>query len=385
MKNLQVVWKGPVLEATGYGLASREYVLALDRQGFDIKIEGYAWGFPSIDINKRKKERLHQLIRKPYASNKAKILIYHTPAGNIEIVDEIKRFDYSILNTVWETTKIPNQWLPIIGTFDAATVPCSQNMDAMRNSGVNIPLYLVPHGIDTKEFHPQNPRLQISGVSKRFFFVSVFDFQHRKNPEALLKAYWEEFSAKDQVFMIIKTYGASRFAILNRISAYKKRLGHGQDTAPLLVLTGVLRDRDLKGLYTLGNTLVLPTRGEGVGIPFMEALASGTPVIATGWGGQMDFLTERNSFLVKYKLSKPGSSMNSMDAIGRVYPDLFDEEGQWWAEVDIQDLKKQMRLAYENPGFCKRKGLQGREDMLKLSWEQTGIQFKQIIKKVIHT
>ena len=40
MKHVQVIWKGPVLEATGYGLASREYVLALDRQGFDIKIEG---------------------------------------------------------------------------------------------------------------------------------------------------------------------------------------------------------------------------------------------------------------------------------------------------------------------------------------------------------
>ena len=385
MKHVQVIWKGPVLDATGYGLASREYVLALDRHGFDMKIEGYSWGFPSIDIHRRKKEKLQYLIQKPYAQHKQKILIYHTPAGNINIVDEIKRFDHCILNTVWETTKIPSYWLPIIEGFHAVTVPCIQNITAMLNSGVNGPLFLVPHGIDTMEFHPRNPKLEISGARGRFTFVSVFDFQHRKNPEALLKAYWEEFSAKDRVFMVIKTYGASRHAILNRIQAYKSRLGYGKDTAPLLVLTGVLNDRDLKGLYTLGNAFVLPTRGEGVGLPFMEALASGIPVIATGWGGHLDFLTERNSFLVKYNLSKPGLSMNSSDAISLVHPELFGEEGQLWAEVDVQDLRRKMRVAYENPGLCRTKGIQGRNDMLHYSWDKAGILFRKIIEKVIHT
>ena len=106
----------------------------------------------------------------------------------------------------------------------------------MLKSGVKVPLFLVPHGVDPLEFHPRNQRLQIEGIGRRFIFVSVFDFQHRKNPEALLRAYWEEFSAKDQVFMVIKTYGASRFAILSRIQAYKSKLGHGNNTAPLLLL-----------------------------------------------------------------------------------------------------------------------------------------------------
>ena len=80
-------------------------------------------------MNNRKKERLKYLIRKPYAEHKQKLLIYHTPAGNINIVDEIKDFDHCILNTVWETTKIPNNWLPIIQQFDAVTVPCTSNIE----------------------------------------------------------------------------------------------------------------------------------------------------------------------------------------------------------------------------------------------------------------
>ena len=98
----------------------------------------------------------------------------------------------------------------------------------------------------------------------------------------------------------------------------------------------------------------------------MEALASGIPVIATGWGGQMDFLTEKNSFLVKYRLSKPGISMNSKDAISYVHRELFDEDGQLWWEVDVRDLRRQMRIAYENPALCKKKDFRAEKDTLSV-------------------
>ena len=148
------------------------------------------------------------------------------------------------------------------------------------------------------------------------------------------------------------------------------------ETAPLIVLTGVLDDIQFKGLYTMGDVFVLPTRGEGVGIPFMEALSSGIPVIATGWGGQMDYLNENNSFLVDYKLSYPVMSMNSETAISAIYRGLYEEEGQVWAEADVSDLRKKMREAYENQDLCKEKGNQGRMDMLQLSWERAASSIK---------
>ena len=111
----------------------------------------------------------------------------------------------------------------------------------------------------------------------------MFDFQHRKNPETLLKAYWKEFTSRDNVVLVIKTYGDSQNEVLAKINEYKKRLGFGNETAPLYVTIDTLGDRQFRGIYTLGNAFVLPTRGEGVGIPFMEALSSGIPVIATGW------------------------------------------------------------------------------------------------------
>ncbi|WP_226618529.1 glycosyltransferase [Cytobacillus firmus] len=384
MTDYQVIWKGPVLDASGYGIASREYVLALDRLGVDLKIQPYTWNFPYEFNDQNKKERLLQLINSPYKENRQKILIYHCPPGNIkDIENDRKIYERILLNTVWETAGIPGSWLPVINACDGICVPCSQNVDGLKKSGVKTPAFLVPHGADTQTFNPENKKFTFKEAKNKFVFVSIFDFQHRKNPETLLKAYWSEFTSRDNVLMIIKTYGSSRRKIVNSISNYKRRLGFTGGTAPLRVLTGILPEEQLKGLYTLGNAFILPTRGEGVGLPYMEALSSGIPVIATGWGGQMDFLNEQNSFLIDYKLEDPRKSMYGGSAISRQYHRLFGQGDQLWAEADFDDTKRQMRLAYENPLLCKQKGNKGRLDMLNLTWDKAGSSMKRAIEETL--
>ncbi|MBS4192693.1 glycosyltransferase [Bacillus sp. FJAT-49705] len=371
------------MDATGYGTASRGYALALDQLGVDVKIETYSWNFPFIENDCFEKEKLHQLIKKGYDEKKRKILIYHTPPGNVQSGKKYIRFDRRILNTVWETPKLPKCWPTIINKFDAVCVPCSQNIHAIKTSDVKIPAYLAPHGVDTIKYKPENKKFLLKEAQGRFVFVSVFDFQHRKNPESLLEAYWKEFTARDNVILAIKTYGDSRDQIMRKIKKYKQKLGFASETAPLIFLTGILDDIQFRGFYTMGNVFVLPTRGEGVGIPFMEALSSGIPVITTGWGGQMDFINENNSFLVDYELSYPGISMNSENTISKIYRNLYEEEGQIWAEAKVDDLRIKMREAYENQNLCSQKGHQGRMDMLKLSWNNVVLSLKHAIDKTI--
>lgn len=366
-KRYQIIWKGPVLKKSGLGIASREYMFALERQGIDVQVDAK--------------------MKKPNATKKLKILIYHHPPNKIDMKKEREHFDYIILMTVWETTKIPKNWLPNINKFDAVCVPSSQNVDAMINSGVSVPIFVVPHGVDSNKFKPTNKKFLLKNIEGKFIFVSVFGFQHRKNPETLLRAYWEEFSSTDNVALVIKTNGYRRKEkgkwIEKRILSYKKTLGFSDNTAPIFLITDFLNQKKLKGIYTLGDAFVLPTRGEGVGLPFLESLSSGVPVIATGWGGHMDFLNNRNSFLIGYKLQNPAISMNSKHAISRKFRHFFGEKGQLWAEPDINSLKKLMRYAYEKPDLCKKKGQQARKDMLNKSWDHAGIVLKQAIEKVI--
>jgi glycosyltransferase involved in cell wall biosynthesis len=366
--NYQVVWKGPVLQSTGIGTASREYVLALHRQGIDLKAA----------------TSRNWLAR---SSSKPRVLIYHGLPHRLDFNKARKHFKYIMLNTVWETTKIPTNWFPHINRYDAVCVPSVQNKTALRNSGVKVPVFIVPHGVHTQKYSPLNKKLSLPVPKNSFVFVSVFTFQHRKNPEVLLRAYWEEFSSKDRVALVIKTNGFNSLEnsqwIRNRIYAYKKRRGVRSNTAPIQLITNRTSSEKLKGLYTAANAFVLPTRGEGVGLPFLEALASGIPVIATRWGGHMDFLTDRNSFLINYQLKPTTSSMKH--AISRSFSSLFAQKGQRWAEPVIGHLRKQMRFAYEHPALCRKKGMQGRRDMHKHSWNRAGLAMKRAVEQVIRS
>ncbi|WP_337913672.1 glycosyltransferase family 4 protein [Cohnella zeiphila] len=315
---------------------------------------------------------------------KRRVLIYHQLPSKLNIARERKRYDRMILNTVWETTRIPRSWVPKINKFDAVCVPTTFNKSVLRQSGVKIPIFIVPHGVHSEKFKPGNKKYDLPIAKGRFVFVSVFGFQHRKNPETLLRAYWEQFSAADKVLLVIKTNGYARHEtgqwIRNRIENYKKRLGIRKKTAPIVIITQFMSPSQLKGLYTLGDVFVLPTRGEGVGLPFLESLSSGVPVIATGWGGHMDYLKDGNSFLVKYKLKSPQISMNSRHAIARTFRSLFSGNGQMWAEPYLSSLKSKMSLAYRHPDLCKKKGRQGRLNMKKYSWNRAGAALKKVVE-----
>ena len=356
---MAIDWRGPIGRGSGLGSASREYARALRRQGFRVE----ARDGMGVYGGRRK-------------STGRRMLVYHYPPHTMNPAAARAQYDKVVLNTVWETTRIPVRWRSSINRYDAVVVPSRHNLKAMRDSGVKVPLHLAPHGVDTAAFRPSNPPFPIPGGQGRFVFLSVFGFQHRKNPEALLRAYWEEFTDKDNVLLVIKTsgYGARESGawIREKIRRYRRSLRIAHRTAPIVLLTRRMSARELRGLYTAASAFVLPTRGEGVGMPFMEALASGIPVIATAWGGQMDFLKPSNSFLVPYSLKSPAASMGKPSAISHTFRSLFAEKGQLWAEADASKLKEQMRKASSNPALCREKGAKGRRDMIGMSWRKAG-------------
>lgn len=363
----QVVWKGPVHLASGIGDASREYVKALRRAGVRVAVNK-----PSLPGTGR---RLHR------------VLIYHDAPDSLDVAKERLRFDTVIVNTVWETTRVPQRWVRPLNAADAVFIPSRHNLRALRNSGVRVPVFIVPHGVHARLYAGLKRKWPAKGNRMPFTFLSVFGFQHRKNPEKLLRAFWEAFSAGDRVKLVIKTNGYSaketEAFIRKRIAAYKKKLGIRKRTAPVEIIARRLSGRAMRRLYAQSHAFVLPTRGEGVGLPFLEAMASGLPVIATGWGGQMDFLNRRNAFLVPYRLKRTLATLNRRSTLSRSFRHLFAEQGQRWAEADLAALKKAMRTAYANPRLCRAKGERGRMEAARWSWTRAGILMKKAIERTI--
>jgi glycosyltransferase involved in cell wall biosynthesis len=74
---------------------------------------------------------------------------------------------------------------------------------------------------------------------------------------------------------------------------------HGRWAAELrgVHLTGHVPDEDLAAIYTGAHALVFPSDEEGFGLPPVEALACGTPVVATDVPALREVLGERASFV----------------------------------------------------------------------------------------
>ncbi|HPD18841.1 MAG TPA: glycosyltransferase family 4 protein, partial [Candidatus Goldiibacteriota bacterium] len=103
------------------------------------------------------------------------------------------------------------------------------------------------------------------------------------------------------------------------------------------IITEEYDEGQMAELMRNADCFVLPSRAEGFGMIYLEAIACGIPVIATNWGGHCDFLNEQNSLLVKCKMTKAGEIQ-------------YDNAGGdgFMAEPDRDDLCDKILFAKNN-------------------------------------
>ena len=119
----------------------------------------------------------------------------------------------------------------------------------------------------------------------------------RKNPMGLIRAFRLAFDdSKDARLKLvvggIDVYPAGRALILEAI-------GNAEN---IEVRWTPLGRREFYHWWQDADAFALLHRSEGFGLPLAEAMYAGYPVIATGWSGNMDYMTEENSFLVRSRL-----------------------------------------------------------------------------------
>jgi glycosyltransferase involved in cell wall biosynthesis len=103
-----------------------------------------------------------------------------------------------------------------------------------------------------------------------------------------------------------------------------------------------LSDQEVSSLYKHPKikALVTLTRGEGYGLPILEAATCGLPIIATGWSGHLDFLKYGKYVDIYYKLVDIHSS--------RIDNKIF-LKGMKWAEPSEEEFKKRvLKFRYNN-------------------------------------
>lgn len=264
----------------------------------------------------------------------------------------------SVGRTMFETDRVPDSFLEACAAMDEVWVPSRFNMETFAQSGVDkCKLRLVPGGVDTRTFCPGAEPLEIPH-KRSFNFLSVFDWLRRKGHDILLRAYLEEFTAEDDVALILKIYQLAGAGgdVEARISHFIERTARlSMEKAPVIILlNGFIPQSQLARLYATANAFVLPSRGEGYGRPYLEAMACRLPVIATNWSGQLDFLNPGNSYLVDARLAPVPADV-----------EIEDYQGHLWAEPDVEHLRKLMREVYSRPEEAQKRAEQGFRDAVR--------------------
>lgn len=340
---VQIIWRGNFLDYTGYSKATREYITAIHNLGIDVKLDPVVYKIPQIELPSEQSELFRHLIYKP-KSYKRKIFIHHQTPDYWK-----RRLHPSIGFTYWETSKIPSHWVQHLNQMHGIFLSSNHNVELFQKSGVRVPLFHIRPCLSPIQSNSKvQPNLQTSPDYLKqlpeFRFLSVLSWINRKGYDLLLKAFWQEFSSKDNVSLIIKTVDPD--ANLKEIEKLKISYGISHNTAPLYIDTEVRSDAEMDQLYRNCQAFVLPSRGEGIGYPLLEAAQRGLPIIATGWGGHLDFLHDNNSFLIPYHFVpvKPQG----------FYPGY--QPDQLWAEPSVEQLKVLMRNVYENYAHAVAKG-----------------------------
>ena len=119
---------------------------------------------------------------------------------------------------------------------------------------------------------------------------------------------------------------------------------HSPHIQPLL---DSLDDATLAALYRGCDAFVLPYRGEGFGMPLLEAMACGKPAITTAQGPSQDFCSEKTAYLIPAREEEVPDDP----------PPLGELVGNFtWFEPDFGELVRTLRHVYEHREEATQRG-----------------------------
>jgi glycosyltransferase involved in cell wall biosynthesis len=332
---------GYVQSEKGVGEAMRSELRNLEAAGIPYVVNNFVDHYSdnrdtTIDVE-------HQ---NPYPVN-----LVHVNADQVEhfaATNGVSYFQgrYNIGHWVWELARFPDEWQRSFDYFDEIWVPTAFAQDAVaRNAPV--PVVRIPYSL-----HPRAPtalgRAHFGWSPDRYVFLFIFDFSSyldRKNPLGLLRAFRAAFEPRDDVLLVLKCLHPERSP-----EAWQQ-VCEAAYVPNVTIMSETLPRAEIDALVQLADCYVSLHRSEGFGLTMGEAMSHGKPVIATGYSGNMDFMTAANSLIVRHRLIEIVRDQGPY------------RRGMEWADPDLDHAAELMRWAYTHREAARALGERARADV----------------------
>jgi glycosyltransferase involved in cell wall biosynthesis len=255
---------------------------------------------------------------------------------------------YTIGYWFWELSRWRDDWMDGFNHVDEVWV-ASEFTRACLADVSPLPVTVVPLPFVLPD-PPSLGRAHFGLPDPSTLFLLTFDVSsqtERKNPLGAIRAFRRAALPRGSAALVLKFTNAEydRDAV--------RRFHEEAEGLDVIMLDGYMSRPELTALMNACDCCLSLHRSEGFGMTIGEAMLLGKPAIATNYSGNVDFMTDENSYLVDYRTVP----------LTRDYGPYM--RGNVWAEPDLAQAGRFMRDVALNPAAAREKGRIARRDMLR--------------------
>jgi glycosyltransferase involved in cell wall biosynthesis len=351
----EILVRGPVLSNSGYGVHARQIARWLIERNSNVVFQVLPWGDTSWLLNDELENGLIREIfkRTNFNQNKKYDVSFQIQLPN-EWKSELANVNIGVTAGV-ETDRCNPEWIKNVLLMNKVVVPSTFTKKSFTSTSkvVEDNIVVIPESFN-EEYENENFDDLNLGLTTKFNFL-IFGqitgnnvLNDRKNIFYTIKWLCDVFKNDPDVGIIIKTNAGKstkidKAIVRNIFSKSIEELNKGE-FPKIHLLHGFMNPKEINSLYRHKDikALISLTRGEGYGLPLLEASATGLPIIATNWSGHLEFLNKIKFIGIDYNLENIHQS--------RIDNQIF-VQGSKWANVLEDDFKRKIKKFKSSPNL----------------------------------
>jgi glycosyltransferase involved in cell wall biosynthesis len=330
----------------GLGVVARQLLACLEAAGISVNVVDHLRSLsPAAGSEPVARPR-----RAVYRTTLAVVNADQIAGLALDHPDLMEQTDRLIGYWFWELAQVPLNMRRSLDLVDEVWVGSRFVADAWRLRG-DVPVQLVQIPVTEPACSPRDldPFPVAGSLSGHFVFATVFDHHsvaERKNPFGAIEAFKRAFAPDEGPVLVVKSMNGD-----HRWPQHQRVLAAAEGRPDIIVWDEHLQRADQMAFIRSIDVLVSLHRSEGLGLHLAEAMWLGTPVIATRYSGNLDFMDDDCAVLIDATL------VNVEHGEG-VYP----PEARW-ADPDLDQAAAAMRRMVADPRWAADLAAAGRRRM----------------------